>query len=96
LTVAALIARNQTIDLSSEMARALDNGVRPSELSEMISHVAFYSGWPNAGAAAAAKELFATRGIGVEQLPAASPSPLPLDAAAEAERGRRTLLLPMA
>src|SRR4051794_21196524 len=27
---------------------ALDNKVKPSELSEIITHLAFYSGWPNA------------------------------------------------
>lgn len=90
VTVAALIARNQTIDLPYEMARALDNGVRPRQLSEIITHLAFYSGWSNATAAAAiAKNVFAARGIGADQLPAASPSPLPLDAPAEAERAQR-------
>lgn len=90
VTVAALIARNQTIDLAAEMARALDNGVRPSELSEIITHLAFYSGWSNASAAvAAAKAVFANRGIGADQLPGASPPPLPLDTAAESERAQR-------
>jgi 4-carboxymuconolactone decarboxylase len=90
VTVAALIARNQTIDLAYEMARALDNGVEPRELSEIISHLAFYSGWSNAGAATvAAKDVFARRGVNADQLPAASPSPLPLDAAAEADRAQR-------
>jgi 4-carboxymuconolactone decarboxylase len=90
VTVAALIARNQTIDLASEMARALDNGVTPRELSEIITHLAFYSGWSNAsGAAVAAKAVFAARGIGVDQLPLASPAPLPLDAEAEKQRDER-------
>jgi 4-carboxymuconolactone decarboxylase len=89
VTVAALIARDQTIDLPSQIALALDNGVKPRELSEMITHLAFYAGWSNASAAAAvAKDVFAARGIGADQLPAASPTPLPLDTAAEAQRAQ--------
>jgi Carboxymuconolactone decarboxylase family len=59
--------------------------VRPSEISETITHLAFYSGWPNAmSAVIAAKEVFAARGI----TPAtqASPALLPLDEKAEAQR----------
>lgn len=90
VTVAALIARDQTIDLADEIARALDNGVKPRELSEIITHLAFYSGWSNASAAmAAAQNVLAKHGVGAAQLPAASPPPLPLDAAAEAERAQR-------
>ena len=46
VTVAALIARNQTIELPYYLNLALDNGVKPSEISEIITHLAFYSGWP--------------------------------------------------
>jgi alkylhydroperoxidase/carboxymuconolactone decarboxylase family protein YurZ len=39
---------------------ALDNGVKPREISEIITHLAFYSGWANAMAAVAvAKDAFA-------------------------------------
>jgi 4-carboxymuconolactone decarboxylase len=48
VTVAALVARNQTIEMPFHINLALDNGVRPSEISEIITHLAFYSGWPNA------------------------------------------------
>ena len=89
-TVAALIARNQTNEEPAFFALALDDGLRPSELSETITHLAFYSGWANAtAAAAAAKRVFRDRGIGPDQLPGASPTPLPLDEAAEAERASR-------
>jgi 4-carboxymuconolactone decarboxylase len=89
VTVAALIARDQAIDLPSQIALALDNGVKPRELSEIITHLAFYSGWSNASAAtAAAKDVFAARGIGADQLPAAAPAPLPLDTTAEAQRAQ--------
>jgi 4-carboxymuconolactone decarboxylase len=90
VTVAALIARNQTIEMPHYLARALDSGVAPGELSETITHLAFYSGWGNAmSAVAAARDVFARRGIGSDQLPAASPPLLPLDQAAEAQRAAR-------
>jgi 4-carboxymuconolactone decarboxylase len=90
ITLAALIARNQTIELSYYLTIALDNGIKPAEISEIITHLAFYSGWGNAiSAAAVTKELFAHRAIGPDQLPAASPSLLPLNEAAEAQRAAR-------
>lgn len=90
VTLAALIARNQTVDLPFYLGLALDNGVRPKEISEIITHLAFYSGWDNAVAAAvAAKDVFAVRNIGTDQLPAAQPKLLPLDQAAEADRAAR-------
>src|SRR5437868_5862291 len=87
VTIAALIARNQTIEMPYYFNLALDNGVKPREISEIITHLAFYSGWENAmSAVAVAKVVFADRKIGADQLPAASPSPLPLDKEAEAKR----------
>jgi 4-carboxymuconolactone decarboxylase len=87
VTVAALIARNQTIEMPHYFSLALDNGVEPREISEIITHLAFYSGWANAtSAVAAAKDVFAAREIGADQLPAASPALLPLDNDAEAKR----------
>jgi len=66
---------------------ALDNGVKPREISEMITHLAFYAGWANAMAAVAiANDVFAARHIGADQLPAVSVTPLPIDEAAEAKR----------
>jgi 4-carboxymuconolactone decarboxylase len=90
ITLAALIARNQTIDMPYYLDLALDSGVEPSEISEIITHLAFYSGWSNAMAAVAvAKEIFARRAIGPDQLPAASPQLLAIDQAAEADRAAR-------
>jgi len=87
VTISALIARNQTIEMPYYFNLALDNGVKPRELSEIITHLAFYAGWENAmSAVAVVKILFADRKIGADQLPAASPSPLPLDKEAEAKR----------
>jgi 4-carboxymuconolactone decarboxylase len=90
VTLAALIARNQTIEMAFYLNLALDNGVKPREICEIITHLAFYSGWANAvSAVAVAKDLFAARGIGADQLPAASPPLLPLNEAAEADRAAR-------
>src|SRR5688500_18068807 len=47
-TLATLIARNQTAEMSDYLNLALDNGVKPSEISEIITHLAFYAGWGNA------------------------------------------------
>ena len=90
VTLSALIARNQTIEMRYYLNLALDNGVKPREISEIITHLAFYSGWGNAVAAVTvAKDVFAQRKIGTDQLPAASPQLLPLDQAAEAQRATR-------
>ena len=90
VTLAALVARNQTIDMPHQIELALDNGVKAREISELITHLAFYSGWSNAqGAAVAARQVFAVRGIGADQLPAASPPPLTLDVEAEVQRAQR-------
>ena len=87
VTLAALIARNQAIEIPRYLNLALDSGVKPREVSEIITHLAFYSGWANAiSAATIAKSIFADRGIGPDQLPVASPSLLPLDRAAEEKR----------
>ena len=90
VTLAGLIARNQMIELPSYLNLAFDSGVKPNEISEIITHLAFYAGWANAASAAAVtKDIFAERKIAADQLPAASPSLLPLNEAAEADRAKR-------
>src|SRR2546428_7693322 len=90
VTLAALIARNQTIELPFYLNLALDNGVKPREISEIITHLAFYSGWSNAmSAVTAAEEVFARRKIGPGQLPPPSPQLLPPHQASEAPRASR-------
>ena len=87
VTVAVLVARNQPMELPFYLNRALDNGVKPGEIAELITHLAFYSGWPNAmGAVNAARPVFAARGISADQLPQAKVTPLPLDKAADDKR----------
>ncbi len=87
VTVAALIARMQTIEMPFHFALALDNGVRPSELSEVITHLAFYSGWANAmTAVSVAKDVFRERGVTQDQLPTAREHLLPVNEDAEERR----------
>ena len=90
ITVAALVARNQTAEMAFYMDMALDSGVKPQEISELITHLAFYSGWGNAMAAVPiARQVFSARGIKAEQIPAANVELLPIDQAAEAQRAAR-------
>jgi 4-carboxymuconolactone decarboxylase len=90
VTVAALVARQQSGELGRYLELALDSGVRPGELSEVVTHLAFYSGWANATSAAAiARDVFGKRGIGADQLPLASGELLALNEAAEAQRAAR-------
>jgi 4-carboxymuconolactone decarboxylase len=87
VTVAVLIARNQTSELPSHLNLALDNGVKAAEISEVITHLAFYSGWANAmSAVAVAKDVFRSRAIRADQLPPAEGPPLPIDQPSEARR----------
>lgn len=87
VTVAALIARIQTIEMPFHFALALDNGVKPTEFSEIITHLAFYSGWANAMSAVdVAKDIYHQRGIGIDQLPPAKDQLMPLNEETEAQR----------
>ena len=59
LTVAALIATGSTEQLPGHLARAQANGLTQTELKEVITHLAFYAGWPKAmSAMAVAKREF--------------------------------------
>jgi 4-carboxymuconolactone decarboxylase len=90
VSVSTLIARGQFPPLTYYIGQALDNGVKPAEISETIVHLAFYSGFANAfGAVGPARDVFAQRGIGPDQLPKVSPGLLPLNEAAEADRAKR-------
>lgn len=59
ITVAALVALNRPDQLRFHLGNAVKNGVKEQELIEVITHLAFYSGWPNAmSAMGMARELF--------------------------------------
>jgi 4-carboxymuconolactone decarboxylase len=59
ITVAALIAMYRGDQLTGHIERALANGVTREEIGEVITHMAFYSGWPTAMTAGRiAKKVF--------------------------------------
>jgi len=89
VTLSVLVAKNQNHELPFYLNRALDSGLKPGEIAELITHLAFYSGWANATAAdAAMRAVFAERKIAADQLPPAKPGLLPLDEKAEAARAK--------
>ena len=59
ITCAVLTALYRPEQLRGHLGRALDNGLSQEELGEMITHVAFYGGWPCAvTAAGVANDVF--------------------------------------
>ena len=59
ITVTTLIALYRTEQIGAHMKRAITNGLTLDELTEAITHIAFYAGWPNAMTAITiAKKLF--------------------------------------
>ena len=59
IVVATLIALGRERQLVGHLERALNNGVTKNEISEIITHLAFYAGWPAAMTAATiAKDVF--------------------------------------
>lgn len=62
VTVAALVATYRPEQLSVHIGRALDNGVTQEEIAGLITHLAFYAGWPAAmSGAQVATEVFEKR-----------------------------------
>ena len=60
ITVAALVAGYRTNELPFHLSRAIENGITKDELIELITHLAFYAGWPAANTAVAiARKVFA-------------------------------------
>ena len=51
ITVAALVATYRPEQLVSHLTRAINNGVTQEEITEVITHMAFYAGWPVASTA---------------------------------------------
>jgi len=64
VTLSALVVQDAPDQLRGHLWRAIDNGVKKEEIIELITHLAFYAGWPRAGSAALiAKEIFAERNL---------------------------------
>lgn len=85
VTVAGLIAMGRTAQIAPHVARGLDNGLEPAVIGETITHLAFYTGWPNAiSAVDEVARVFAERGIA--PVTDSSADRIELEAAAEAAR----------
>ena len=62
ITCAALVATGKTEQMDFHFPNAIRNGVTQDELVEVITHLAFYVGWPSAmSAITKAKEVFAKK-----------------------------------
>jgi 4-carboxymuconolactone decarboxylase len=62
ITCAALVATGKTEQMTFHFPRAIENGVTQEELVELITHLAFYVGWPSAmSAIARVKELLGAK-----------------------------------
>jgi 4-carboxymuconolactone decarboxylase len=60
ITCATIVAMGKTDQMTTHFPRAIRNGVTQEELIEMITHLAFYAGWPSAVTAVLrAREIFA-------------------------------------
>ena len=51
ITVTALISKGAFEQLPYHMQTAKKNGIRKEEIAEVITHLSFYDGWPNAWSA---------------------------------------------
>ena len=62
ITVAVLMADYRTDQLRLHLGKALDNGVTKDEISELVTHIAFYGGWPiAANAVMVVKQVYEQR-----------------------------------
>jgi 4-carboxymuconolactone decarboxylase len=52
VTVSALVATGQVAQITYHLNRAMDNGLTQDQAGEVVAHLAFYAGWPNAFSAA--------------------------------------------
>ncbi|WP_297845124.1 carboxymuconolactone decarboxylase family protein [Pseudomonas sp.] len=87
ITIAALVATGQTAQMPGHFKLGPDNGLKPSEISAIITHLAFYAGWPNAmSAAGVAKTVFTERGFTCEQILPTPSEPLTLEPVSEGKR----------
>jgi 4-carboxymuconolactone decarboxylase len=86
VTITALIAIGKTAPLSGHLGRALDNGLKPSEASALLAHLAVYCGWPSAVAALEAyDQVYTGRKIDTAALATTDPRlPVPASDAARA------------
>jgi 4-carboxymuconolactone decarboxylase len=62
VTVSALIASGQVAQMTYHINRAMENGLTQAKAGEVLTHLAFYVGWPNVfSALPLAKDVFEKR-----------------------------------
>ena len=89
VTVSVLIATGKTAQLAGHLGRAFTNGVKPSETSALLAHLAIYCGWPSAVSALEIyDQVYKARNIEPSSLAAVSPRLPP--AASETTRADAT------
>jgi len=78
VVISTLIATNKPAQLRGHLGRALDNGVTPTEASGVLTHLALYSGWPNAVSALEVYDaVYTARTIDFAALQAVGPARAP-------------------
>ncbi len=74
VTISVLIATGNTAPLNGHLNRALTNGVKPSEASALLAHLAMYCGWPRAVSALEVyDQVYKARNIDTSTLSPVSP-----------------------
>lgn len=93
VTISVLIATGKTAQLAGHLGRALTNGVKPSEASALLAHLAIYCGWPSAVSALEVYgQVYSARKVDTSSLGAASQRlPAPASEAARAGATRDEL-----
>lgn len=72
VVLSVLIATGKTAQMAGHLNRGLTNGIKPGEISGMVTHLAFYTGWPNAvSALTVIEQVFAERKVDLTALRAA-------------------------
>jgi len=93
VTISVLIATGNTGPLNGHLNRAFTNGVKPSEASALLAHLAIYCGWPRAVSALEVyDQVYKARNIDASTVSAVSPRlPVPASEAARAAATRTEL-----
>lgn len=74
VTVSVLIATGKTAQLAGHLGRAFTNGIKPSETSALLAHLAIYCGWPSAVSALEVyDQVYRARNIDASSLAVVSP-----------------------
>lgn len=69
VVLSVLVATGKTAQMSGHLNRGIANGLTPAQISGLVTHLAFYTGWPNAvSATSVVEQVFAERKIDTSAL----------------------------